>query len=101
MTTEITVTAAHIAAGQPSAARNPLALAARDAFPGSAYVVGGVRTLYLSLDGWRVEYGLPEEAASFLAAYYDGVPVQPFTFTVTGSFRYRFRLAAAEKGRAA
>jgi hypothetical protein len=86
---------AHIDDAGLSPARNPVALAIRDAFPGSTWPVAGANTAYLTRGGWREERPMPHGARLFLAAFYAGSLVRPFNFSLPGTpeFRYRFVLA--------
>jgi hypothetical protein len=98
--TRITVEWCHIAAGQHRAAVNPLALAARLAFPAADWVVCGTQTLYLTLAGRRYEYALPAEASYALGLFYDTGFMDPFSFTAGAPvFSYPFRLAGTAAGR--
>lgn len=97
--TRIVVTSPDILHATPCAALNPVALAAEYAFPGATWIVCGTRTLYLTLGDRRYEYELPAEAEYALGLYYDGLGMEPFSFTVALVASYPFRLATGRAGR--
>jgi hypothetical protein len=98
--TRITATWPDIAAARPAAALNPVALAAGRSFPGATWIVCGTRTLYLTLGGRRYEYELPAEAEYALLRFYDGLGMQPFSFTLGAPVAsYPFRLAPVQRRR--
>jgi hypothetical protein len=98
--TRITVTWPDIAAAEPRASLNPVALAAGWSFPGATWIVCGTRTLYLTLGDRRFEYELPAEAEYALGLYYDSGEMSEFSFTLAGPVAsYPFRLAPVQQGR--
>jgi hypothetical protein len=98
--TRIDVTGPVIAAAEPCAADNPVAIAARHAFPAADWIVCGTRTLYLTLGDRRFEYALPAAAEYALGLYYDWGEMSEFSFTVGPPVAsYPFRLAPVQQGR--
>jgi hypothetical protein len=78
----VSVTAGHIAAGKREDCENcPIALAFAEVFPGSPYI-DEFSCMITDDDGAEVEFDLPDEALEFIAAFDDGLPVAPFSFTV-------------------
>lgn len=81
---------------------NPVALAAADAFPGATHIVAGAAVLYLTLGDTRYERDLPDDVQYFIADYYDGMQVAPFSFTVGAPvFSYSWRPVQRPAWRAA
>ena len=79
----VTVTEGHITEGvRGSCSHCPVALALDDAFPdATAYANGATFDLWFHA-GDAMRFDLPAEAESFILAFDDGDPVEPFTFTV-------------------
>jgi len=81
MSTVITVTAEHIAAGKREDCEHcPIALAVAEVFPGSPYV-DEFACIITAGDGSETEFDLPDEARAFVEAFDNGQPAAPFTFT--------------------
>ena len=79
----VSVTAEHITAGKrEDCERCPIALAFAEIFPGAVYV-DDFACMITADDGTEVEFDLPDEALEFIGAFDDGLPVAPFSFTVS------------------
>jgi hypothetical protein len=84
-TVEVSVTAEHIAGGEPDSCWGcPIALAAMDAIPNFDVTVNRFQIGIDEIDGkiaptW---VDLPDEAVTFIDRFDDGEPVEPFTFTM-------------------
>jgi len=85
--TAITVTAQHIARGQPRSAFScPIAFALEDAFPGTdCYAGRDNMTVYPhDPDGgcapWSLRVPHPDSVLEFIRAFDSDLPVEPFTF---------------------
>jgi hypothetical protein len=81
--TTVSVTAEHIARGEPGdCGWCPIALAVADALPGLAYL--SIRLQDIDLrprpDEDLIVIGMPDEAVDFILDFDAGKPVKPFTF---------------------
>ena len=81
--TAVSVTAAHIAMGEPENCEGcPVVLAIRDAFPGLAYVAVGPEeiTIQPGLQEPEIHLNVSREVQEFIWDFDDGADSAPFTF---------------------
>jgi hypothetical protein len=82
--TTVTVTAEHIAKGQPRSAFScPIAFALEDALPGTNCYAGRDNLTVYAHGGcapWSVRVRHPDSVLKFIRAFDSGLPVEPFTF---------------------